>query len=807
MSYKRISPLPTAEGGTNTIATPPTNGIIYFNGSSYTGLANGTLGFVLTATSGAPSWAASSGGGGTVTGVLGTTNQIASSGGTTPVISLPSTVLAPGTLESTTTLTAGNGFNVLAGAITLSPLSTSGYVINSGIGTITTASTTNHAVQVGNGAGQFTSLPVATNGQLLLGSSAANPSWVSATVGAGLSLVANASTFAYALTIPVSIANGGTNTVTAPSTNAVLYFDGTRYVGLANGTTSQVLTATTGSAPSWATPSGGSGVPSISGTSGQIVETGSPGATTLSLPTVLVAPGSIEAVNGITSDTIFNTSTPTTSTTGQYQIDGVIALMNPGNTSDNWCLAGAGNPTMGGAGNVFIGAGTAASASSVTFSTIVGHNAAPSMTTGNSNLILGRNSGFQLNGGNFNTILSCEFGGYLLTNGSGNCYIHQSSGGNQPASGSEANTLRIGDFSGNELINQAFIAGIYGVSQGGTIQTVTINSLGQLGSTTSAGIVGTANEVVVTGNVISTPTAFIAPGSVTATTFFDTATASSSTAGHYRIAGNPVLQTFGTNNTFVGTNAGNFTTSATNNVCVGANAGSSLASATGHCVYVGYNAGAVDSLGDTNVGVGNVVLSNFTGILNARNTALGGGALFGLINGMRNTAIGYGAGNGYTGSEDDNIILGNNIPGVAGESNILRIGNTTGASGAGAVAKAFVCGINGITVTGTSVLVSSTNQLGIAVSSRRFKENIEPMFDYSSRIYDLKPVTFNYKEGDDKSTQSGLIAEDVHDVMPELVVHDALGLPQTVKYHDLPALLLNEIQKLKKQVDSLMASR
>jgi hypothetical protein len=43
-----------------------------------------------------------------VTSVSGTTNQITSSGGTTPTLSIPSTFIAPGTIKSTTSLTAGN---------------------------------------------------------------------------------------------------------------------------------------------------------------------------------------------------------------------------------------------------------------------------------------------------------------------------------------------------------------------------------------------------------------------------------------------------------------------------------------------------------------------------------------------------------------------------------------------------------------------------------------------------------------------------------------------------------------------------
>ena len=47
------------------------------------------------------------------------------------------------------------------------------------------------------------------------------------------------------------------------------------------------------------------------------------------------------------------------------------------------------------------------------------------------------------------------------------------------------------------------------------------------------------------------------------------------------------------------------------------------------------------------------------------------------------------------------------------------------------------------------------------------------------------------------------IAEDVNDHMPRLVVKDAEGLPETVKYHELPAILLNEIKKLHKRIEEL----
>jgi hypothetical protein len=41
----------------------------------------------------------------------------------------------------------------------------------------------------------------------------------------------------------------------------------------------------------------------------------------------------------------------------------------------------------------------------------------------------------------------------------------------------------------------------------------------------------------------------------------------------------------------------------------------------------------------------------------------------------------------------------------------------------------------------------------------------------------------------------GLIAEDVNEVYPDLVAHSADGQIETVKYHVLDSMLLNEVQK------------
>jgi hypothetical protein len=98
---------------------------------------------------------------------------------------------------------------------------------------------------------------------------------------------------------------------------------------------------------------------------------------------------------------------------------------------------------------------------------------------------------------------------------------------------------------------------------------------------------------------------------------------------------------------------------------------------------------------------------------------------------------------------------------------------------------------------GLPVFIDSNNTLGVLNSSRRYKENIVDMGDQSDSILRLRPVTFAYmtKAGGTQPIQFGLIAEEVQDVVPELVVRDHEGKPFSVNYHFLAPMLVNEVQK------------
>ena len=70
----------------------------------------------------------------------------------------------------------------------------------------------------------------------------------------------------------------------------------------------------------------------------------------------------------------------------------------------------------------------------------------------------------------------------------------------------------------------------------------------------------------------------------------------------------------------------------------------------------------------------------------------------------------------------------------------------------------------------------------------------------SEVILALKPVTFHYKSDSTGTPQFGLIAEEVAQVNPDLVVRDENGEIYTVRYDAVNAMLLNEFLREHRKV-------
>ncbi|MBN1339818.1 MAG: tail fiber domain-containing protein [Bacteroidales bacterium] len=90
----------------------------------------------------------------------------------------------------------------------------------------------------------------------------------------------------------------------------------------------------------------------------------------------------------------------------------------------------------------------------------------------------------------------------------------------------------------------------------------------------------------------------------------------------------------------------------------------------------------------------------------------------------------------------------------------------------------------------------------IQTSDRRLKNDIETLSYGLDQVNQLQPVTYRWKDGNDKSVHVGLIAQEVQKIIPEAVDSsdpDRLGL----NYSELVPVLIQAIQELSDQVKVL----
>ena len=264
--------------------------------------------------------------------------------------------------------------------------------------------------------------------------------------------------------------------------------------------------------------------------------------------------------------------------------------------------------------------------------------------------------------------------------------------------------------------------------------------------------------------------------------------------------------------TFVGAGAG-FSSTSVFSTFVGAQAGENSTGQSND--FFGVNTG-VSNTGSNNSFFGSAAGAHNTGNFNVfvgesaginHNVGGSGNTFVGANSGVFNTSgandifIGFNSGfNIVTGIND--IDIGNQ--GFATDNGVTRIGS--------AQTSAYMAGLVNPPV-GTNYTVCwapATQQLFYASmftscmpSSRRFKEQVSDMGDRSSKLLQLRPVSFVYKPGYDDGShqlQYGLIAEEVAQVYPEMVAYEGDGTPNNVKYQLLAPMLLNELQKQHKVV-------
>lgn len=267
----------------------------------------------------------------------------------------------------------------------------------------------------------------------------------------------------------------------------------------------------------------------------------------------------------------------------------------------------------------------------------------------------------------------------------------------------------------------------------------------------------------------------------------------------YNIGGNRVLSVVGTGNLFAGVGTGN---TGTDNTFVGRNAGAANTSGRENSFF-GQGAGAANTSGGVNTFVGvDAGEKNTTG--NA-NIFFGTWAGSGNTTGGLNTFVGVGAGSGNT--------TGSGITAMGAYASVAS-GNLEAATaiGFGAVVSSsntvqigeygstFVrIGTLGTGGGSSLCLRPSDNQFSYCSSSVRYKYNIQNYRSGLDVIKKLRPVTFNWK--DDKRADLGLVAEETAVVEPLLTFRNSDGQIEGINYDRVGVIMVNAVQEQQQQIE------
>ncbi|MGA9407952.1 MAG: tail fiber domain-containing protein [Bacteroidota bacterium] len=307
---------------------------------------------------------------------------------------------------------------------------------------------------------------------------------------------------------------------------------------------------------------------------------------------------------------------------------------------------------------------------------------------------------------------------------------------------------------------------------------------------------------------------------------------SSSGVGVIYIGGNRFLHNYGSNNTFVGINSGNFTTSSAGlNTAVGGYSLSSLTTGNSNSAFgcdalyynttgsansaFGYNALVAVTTGSDNSAFGYQALSSNTGDYNSAfgfnaltdnttgfdNSAFGRLALSSNIGGADNSAFGYEAlSSNTTGSE-------NSAFGYSAGSNITT-GSYNTCIGQGAQVPSATSN-NQVRIGDGNVTYAGVQVSWTITSDKRLKSHIAGSQLGLDFISHLRPVSYIRKNDPKYKKEYGFIAQEVEAVLKQygaknagMITIDDKGIYE-LRYNDLLAPMVKAIQDLKDQNDGL----
>jgi hypothetical protein len=90
-------------------------------------------------------------------------------------------------------------------------------------------------------------------------------------------------------------------------------------------------------------------------------------------------------------------------------------------------------------------------------------------------------------------------------------------------------------------------------------------------------------------------------------------------------------------------------------------------------------------------------------------------------------------------------------------------------------------------------------------SSIRYKENVETINNGLDKVLQMRGVTYDKKDSGVK--EIGVIAEEIYEVLPEVILKNEEGEVDSVSYGRITAVLIEAIKDLKKEIEELKANK
>lgn len=359
------------------------------------------------------------------------------------------------------------------------------------------------------------------------------------------------------------------------------------------------------------------------------------------------------------------------------------------------------------------------------------------------------------------------------------------------------------------------------------------------------GAVPAANAASLVGrNLTLQPASGVLPGGVStgiqsfggAKTFVSNVTTQSnlilpatSTAGAGLIlrGGATFMQAPGTNNLFLGNDAGNISVSGSRNLGIGSTAARDLTTGSSNVAigleagrgcttadentYIGVRAGRDNTaaLFNTTVGTDTMPVAGLaaecTGIGRRsllsltdgnRNTGCGAYTLRQVTTGTNNTALGAFAGQNLTAADNWNLMLASE--GVNGDVGVIRIGNTFHTTN-------FTRGISGVSVASAApVICNAAGQLGTVVSAASRKREIQDISTQDvTRYLSMRARKFKMNGDDTDEIHYGIVVDESHEFMPELSLFNEDASFSAFKYQETDGLILASLRHLRNRIVAL----